>query len=309
MTAPQVALLLLAVVLAVGVAGLAQYYGGWAQKADAAERSRVEAGERARRRLRGAADDRLRRTRAGGRLEARLAGAGVDLAPTDFVLVAAALTATVGVVGDLILPTWLALVAALGSVRAVGAWLERKRAQRRDVFVAQLPDLARVLSNASSAGLSLRTGLDMAASELSDPAASELAYVAEELRLGQTVDRALEHLQERMPSREVAVLVATLVIQQRAGGDLVRALRDMADTLEARKDLRRELRTILSGAVFTGYVVAALGASSLLLINLISPGVVERMTEVALGRVALLSAAGLYALGFVLIRRTTRIAT
>ena len=83
----------------------------------------------------------------------------------------------------------------------------------------------------------------MAAKELDDPAASEMASVVQEMRLGQPLDRALERLQERLPSREVAVLMTTIVIQQRAGGDTVRALQELGGTLEARKDLIREIRT------------------------------------------------------------------
>ena len=53
--------------------------------------------------------------------------------------------------------------------------------------------------------------------------------------------------------------MTTLIIQQRAGGDTVRALSELGQTLEARKDLLREIRTMLSGAVFTSYLVAAHG--------------------------------------------------
>ena len=54
--------------------------------------------------------------------------------------------------------------------------------------------------------------------------------------------------------------MTTLIIQQRAGGDTVRALSELGSTLEARKDLLREIRTMLSGAVFTSYLVAMMGA-------------------------------------------------
>ena len=49
--------------------------------------------------------------------------------------------------------------------------------------------------------------------------------------------------------------MTTLIIQQRAGGDTVRALSELGATLDARKDLLREISTLLSGAVFTSYLV------------------------------------------------------
>lgn len=309
MSSPSFGLVLLLVVLVVFVLGLRVFYAGWAQRADTVERARLGSGERVRRRVRGAVEQRIRRTEAGRRVENRLLGAGVDLGVVDFAGLLAAISLAAYVVTDRFTPGWFAGVTAVVAVRACFLWLDRKRAQRRDEFVAQLPDLARVLSNASSAGLSLRSALDMASAELAAPAATELALVTEELALGQSIDASLERLQDRMPSREVGVLVATLVIQQRAGGDLVRSLRDMADTLDSRKDLRREVRTIMAGAVFTSYIVAALGFGTLFLLNATSPGVIDDMFSSGPGRFALFAAAGLYALGFVLIRRTTRIDT
>jgi tight adherence protein B len=302
-------LLLLAGVLALGVVGVRITYDGWAQRAETLERARLGAGERARRRLRGAIEEQLRRTRAGRAMALRIDAAGVDMGLVDLLALVVGAMAVAFVAADYLVPRWMAALAALGAARACLGWLERRRRQRREVFVAQLPDLARVLSNASSAGLSLRSAIDMAVVELEAPASEELGAVAEELRLGQATDVALERLEERMDSREVGVLVSTLVIQQRAGGDLVGSLRDMAITLESRKDLRREVRTIMSGAIFTSYIVGALGVGTLLMLNLISPGVVDDMVASTGGRLALLVATALYALGFVLIRRTTRIDT
>ena len=61
-------------------------------------------------------------------------------------------------------------------------------AKRRDAFIDQLPDLARVLSNGASAGLSLAGAIQLAARELHEPAAGEMRAVVEEMRVGQPVD-------------------------------------------------------------------------------------------------------------------------
>ena len=173
--------------------------------------------------------------------------------------------------------------------------------------MAQLPDVARMLSNGASAGLSMPQAVRMASRELADPGGAELRRVVDEMRLGQSIDDALEALRARLPSREVAVLLTTIVIQQRAGGDTVRALGELASTLDARKDLRREITTLLSGVVFTSYVVAGIGGATILLINAISPGVTRAMTSDPIGIAGLIVAAILWTIAFVLIRRTTRV--
>jgi tight adherence protein B len=239
----------------------------------------------------------------------KLTASGIEMGPGDFMGVLCGVALGAFALVNATLSGRLAVLAGPGAVWGVFLWVRRKRDQRRDRFVAQLPELARVLSNAASAGLATRTAVEMAATELDDPAGSELRRVSDELRIGQSVDVALVNLERRMPSREVAVLVGTLVIQHRAGGSLITALRDMSHTLEARQDLRREVRTIMAGSVYTSYVVVIMGLGSLLLVNSMSPGVLDKMTSRPLGQAALGLAAALYAVGFLLIRRTTRIET
>jgi tight adherence protein B len=198
----------------------------------------------------------------------------------------------------------------LGYAFVVGGlrwWVERQRAKRRVAFMDQLPDLARMLSNGTQAGLSIAGAVQMAARELDEPAASEMAAVVQEMRLGQPLDRALERLQRRLPSREVAVLMTTIIIQQRAGGDTVRALQELGGTLEARKDLIREIRTVLSGSVFTSYIVAGIGIATIVLMNIFTPGVMREMTSSPAGLLALGVAGTLWAVAFVLIRATTKV--
>ena len=129
----------------------------------------------------------------------------------------------------------------------------------------------------------------------------------EQLRVGQPVDEALDAMRRRLPSRELGVLMTTLVIQQRAGGDTVRALTELGHALEARKDLIREIKTLLSGSVFTSYLVAGIGVATIVLMNVLSPGVMREMATSVGGVAALVVAAGLWTVAFVMIRKTTRV--
>jgi tight adherence protein B len=249
------------------------------------------------------------RTGWGRKLSVRLIGAGVGRTPLQFVLIALALAIVAYVASTLVVPPLIALLVALIVLRGAFGWLERKRLQRRDAFAGQLPELARLLSNGTSAGLGVNAALDIAARELNEPASAELTLVLEQVRIGASFDRAMESLAERMPSRELGVLVNTLVVQQRAGGDLVRALGDMALTLDARKDTIREIKTLMAGAVATAYTVAALGVVSIFFINLVRPGSLDNLTHSTIGLVIVALATILYFVAFVAIRRITRVET
>jgi tight adherence protein B len=249
----------------------------------------------------------FRRTRIGKRLEAELALAGVTRRPIVVFaagLAIAAITATL--MWNLLAPLFGVLGVTVGVI-AVRAYLARERSRRLDAFVAQMPELARVLANATNAGLSINTAVGVAAAELAEPARTELLRVSERVSFGASLEAALTELHDRLDSREVAVLTSTLVVSARSGGSLVMALRDIADTLETRKETRREIKTTLAQALSTGYLVIGLGFVILIAINSLYPGTVQEMTTKPIGQGALLIAAALFGGGFFAIRRMTRI--
>ena len=295
-------------VIVLGLLGGALFLSGSNRRAALAARGRADSGGSALRALLDRLDQRLRATSSGQRLAQWLRSSGGKLTPIDFVAIV--------IIGGLLASALLTLLTpppvafVLGYVFVIAGlrwWVERQRAKRRDAFMDQLPDLARMLSNGTQAGLTIAGAVQMSARELDDPAASEMAAVVQEMRLGQPLDRALERLQQRLPSREVAVLMTTIIIQQRAGGDTVRALQELGGTLEARKDLIREIRTVLSGSVFTSYIVAGIGIVAIVAMNVLTPGVMREMTSSLPGLAALSVAGALWAVAFVLIRATTKV--
>ena len=293
---------------AVGLVGLWQLLAGTSRSAELAARGQAGIGEATGRSIIRALDIRFRRTPNGRRLAAWLAGAGVRLTPVELIGLLVASSLLSWVVLSLLLARVAAFVVAVGGTILIArALIERRRNQRSEAFIEQLPEIARMLANGAAAGLSIPQALGLASRELAEPAATELRRVVDELRVGQSVEDALANLRARLPSREVAVLLTTIAIQQRAGGDTVRALSELAATLDARKDLRREVTTLLSGVVFTSYVVAGVGGGTILLLNVMSPGVTKQMTSSFIGLLGIAIAGALWTVAFVLIRKTTKV--
>ena len=250
---------------------------------------------------------RLRNARWVTGMQNRLMAAGFQW-PADRVLLAVIVIILVILTGGQVLMGKIAsAVLAVTFPLVFLRWLEHRRMKRTQRFVAQLPDLARLLANGSSAGLSMRRCLGMAATELMSPACEEIGGVVTQLDIGWPVEQALQKLSERLPSREVGVLVRTIVIQQRAGGELVRALNDIAASLEDRKELRREVGTTILGASISGYAVILIGLGAVLLMNIAKPGILDMMASSFLGQIALAVAGVLFAGGVVMMRLVSRV--
>jgi len=306
-TGDQTGMLLLAGTFVVATVGVWDLLAAGATREEMRERATGERSQPRWARLDRRLNAAFERTRAGHKLQVALDGAALPLRAMHAALIALAGAIAGYFLASLIVGRAASVVFGGLVVVALWMWLDHKRELRRDAFMSQLPELARILSNGASAGLSMVSAYGVAVEELDDPARTELQIALEEIRIGQPFERAMENLGERMPSRELSVLVSTLAIQQRSGGDLVRALSDMAATLEARRDTQREVRTLMAGATATSYVVMVIGAAALFLADLIRPGTLDRVAGSPLGILALVVAGTLFVIGFVLIRRITRI--
>ncbi|MFF8915412.1 type II secretion system F family protein [Streptomyces sp. NPDC015032] len=292
-----------------GVAGLHAYSGGKADRDAMVDRLSYtghvpETGRH--RRFRGL-DTRLRKTGLGRKLELKLAATGLDITPGEFFVCALVAMAGLWMIASSMLASFFGPVAALIGLWGTNAFLNWERTKRTERFINQLPELARILANATQAGLALRTSISMAADEMEDPAGEELSRVSRRLAVGEPLDDALSELTDRLPSRELVVLVTTLVLSNRAGGTVVSSLRNLTETLEERKETRREVKTQLSQVTVTAYAVPIFGLGAMLLMNAVMPGALDRMTGAFIGQVAVVIAITLYAIGFIVIRRLSRI--
>lgn len=311
-TTAQLALGLALLAGALAVTAVMAFASGRAQQQALVERLTAEAAgtepprSGARRAIVGV-DRRLRRTRLGHAIQIRLAATGLDVTAGEFTLYVAVVVTGLWLVAAALLAPFFGPIAGILAVLSAIAFLQHQRQRRTEEFIGQLPELARILANATSAGLALRTALGMAAEELDAPAGDELKVVISQLAVGRSVDDALGELAERLPSRELVVLVTTLILANRAGGTLVASLRNLTETLEERKETRREVRTMLAEVNATAFTVPVLGLGAMLMMNSMMPGALERVTGSLIGQFAILVAVALFAAGFFVIRRLGKI--
>jgi tight adherence protein B len=258
-------------------------------------------------RLRRGTERRLQRTPSGRRLRRQLDNADLPWPVADTVLVAVAVLVLATVLAFQIGGPVFVLVTDGLLLAGARSGFRRREEKRHAKFVEQLPELARLLANATSAGLSLRASLAVAAQESVEPTRGELQRVVDELAVGSSVETALERMGERLPSRELAVLVNVLVIQSRAGGRVVTALQGITEALETRRDLRREVNTLLAGSKATVMAVAFLGGLMVLLVHNSVDGGLRGLLANPIGLAIFLVSGALFTFGMVLIRRTTKV--
>jgi len=211
---------------------------------------------------------------------------------------------------------WLVAGPLLGVVLALaGPWgalaLVRVRRQR---WLAEVQDgaplVARALSDALAGGHSVRGAVSAAAAGggMTGPAGVQLRRAAADLALGEPTELALERLRGRAGGGAFDTIVAAVLLQREAGGDLAGLLRGVAEALEDSARVRRDARTATAQARFTGVLVAALPAGAAGLAELASPGYVGRLVASPLTIWLAGCALALQAAALLLIARLARVA-
>jgi tight adherence protein B len=185
-------------------------------------------------------------------------------------LLAGALLALV--VGSVAVAPAVGLALAAGGPWGVARVLRARRERYRRAVDAGVPALAQAVADALAGGHSLRRALGEAERSVGGPVGHELRRGRAELAAGATTEDALEAMRRRVRSPRLDTVVAACLLQQRAGGDLGRLLRETARGMEEQSRLEGELRAATTQARFTGFLVVALPLGGALLTELASPG-------------------------------------
>jgi tight adherence protein B len=206
---------------------------------------------------------------------------------------------------------WLVAGAFAGVALAVLApWATAGAARwRRARWRAQLADgaapVARALGDALGAGHSIRGAITEAAAAagIPGPAGDELRAAAAELAVGERTEDVLRALARRARDPAYDTIVAAILLQRDAGGDLAGLLRQTAGALEHAARARADARSATAQARFTAWLVAALPLLALAFAELASPGYLLALMGEPIPALLVVGAIALELLAVVLVRR------
>jgi tight adherence protein B len=190
----------------------------------------------------------------------------------------------------------------------IAAWAISSRRRRYRLAVERsLPEVATAVADSLAAGRSLRASLPAAATYLDGPPAAELARLGAELDLGAGTAEAVAAWRARMRSERVDAFAAALLSQRLAGGDLAGLLRRFAAGAAERDRVAEDAKSATAQARFTGLLVVAMPTGGAIFAELVQPGFLAKLLASPAAAILLALAAGLQAIGFVAIRRISRV--
>lgn len=182
-------------------------------------------------------------------------------------------------------------------------WIRRLACKRTKAFEDQLGDAIALISNSIRVGHSFLQSVDAVVREMPDPMAFEFNKALKEMRLGVQTEDALHNLSERIPSRDLELLVTAILIQRQSGGNLSGILDQITATIRDRVKIKREVRTLTSQGRLSGIIVSLLPLILGAAIFFIDKAYVLLLIQNPIGNIMLGAAALSEVFGYLVIRR------
>jgi len=159
---------------------------------------------------------------------------------------------------------------------------------RRDKkFGEQLVDGLIAMGNALRVGHSLPASFELLAREMDNPMGQEMRLLVQEIRLGVSLEEALQHLNRRMPSEDLDILLMSIMISREVGGNLAEIFDNIADTIRERHRIEGKISALTAQGKLQGAVIAFLPVVIGLFLNAWSPQLFRPMFTHWLGLVML----------------------
>lgn len=136
------------------------------------------------------------------------------------------------------------IVAGVIGYRLVEGWPEVLRRKRMAQFDQQLPDAMTSLSNALRAGKALGPAIEQVAKDCKPPISQEFARMAEEHRLGSTIEDALESARQRLGRPEFDLCVTAFRLGKAQGGDIAKVFDHLAGAVREIRRLEEHVKTV-----------------------------------------------------------------
>jgi tight adherence protein B len=255
-----------------------------------------------------ALDNLLRRSERISKLQTLLEQANVNMRAGNVLLLCILSGAALGLVVVLFtsFPQFVWLGVILGAILPY-SYANYRRAKRFQKFEELFPEAIDTLARAVRAGHAFTTALELIASEISDPVASEFRKLFEEQKFGMPVRDALLNLTERVPLVDVKFFVTAVMLQRETGGNLAEILDNLSYVIRERFKIMRQVRVHTAQGRLTMMLLMGLPPIIVVTMQVMNPTFIEPLFKDFIGHILIVAGITLQTIGYFVIRRVIQI--
>ncbi|MCJ8190191.1 type II secretion system F family protein [Sphingomicrobium aestuariivivum] len=168
----------------------------------------------------------------------------------------------------IVLALLLGILAGVGIPHmAIGMMINKRMAK----FNLNFPDAIELMVRGLRSGLPITETLGVVANEIRGPIADEFKVVSDRMKVGTTMEAALQEVANRLNTPEFQFFVITLSIQRETGGNLAETLANLADVLRKRQQMKLKIKAMSSESKASAYIVGSLPFIVFALIMMVNP--------------------------------------
>ncbi|MBA3940870.1 MAG: pilus assembly protein TadB [Sphingopyxis sp.] len=154
-----------------------------------------------------------------------------------------------------------ALALLIGLMVGIGLpymYVGRLIKKRVAAFTTRFPDAIDLLVRGLRSGLPVTETFQVVSQELPGPVGEEFKGVVERIRIGNTMEAALQESAELLGTPEFKFFCITIAIQRETGGNLAETLANLSDVLRKRAQMKLKIKAMSSEAKASAWIVGAL---------------------------------------------------
>jgi tight adherence protein B len=157
------------------------------------------------------------------------------------------------------MPTALAVFVALFLGIGLPHKIISKMIKRRVAkFTARFPDAIDLMVRGLRSGLPISETLGIVGEEIPGPISEEFRSVGDKMKIGRTMEAALQETADRLGTPEIQFFVITLAIQRETGGNLAETLNNLSEVLRKRSQMKLKIRAMSSESKASAWIVGSL---------------------------------------------------
>ena len=155
----------------------------------------------------------------------------------------------------ILLSLFLGLLAGVGLPHFIVGKLIKRRVTK---FTSRFPEALELIVRGLRSGLPISETLGVVADELQGPIGDEFRTVSDKMKIGRTMEAALQDTADRLGTPEFQFFVITLAIQRETGGNLAETLANLADVLRKRAQMKLKIKAMSSESKASAWIVGSL---------------------------------------------------
>ena len=178
---------------------------------------------------------------------------------------------------------------------------------RCNLFVDQLVDGLTIMGNGIKSGLSVPQSMERVVENMGNPISQEFNLALSQIRIGRSLEEALNELGERIPRPDVHMLINSINILKETGGNLAETFATIVSTIRDRQKVEKKIQALTAQGIAQGVIITLVPFLLLLVFWILDSNYIRPMFSTALGWLLLGVMLMLQILGGLMIRRIVKI--